>query len=204
VSPLATQLLRRVALFALLAALLLSLGPPLLHELGLLGGGTQGAVDAAIRAIDAARAYGGRDDDPPLAAARSELARAAALMARGEGRRARRAAAAARERAVDAQRLALTRREETRREAQKILVRVDEGINDLEELYGQVVPGLDRATVGRLLGVMKEARSTGAALFLAQQQGDHEKVVAGEAATLEALSSARRRLEAARRPVSQR
>jgi hypothetical protein len=105
---------------------------------------------------------------------------------------------------VDAQRLALTRREETRREAQKILVRVDAGINDLEELYGQVVPGLDRATVGRLLGVMKEARSTGAALFLAQQQGDHEKVVAGEAATLEALSSARRRLEAARRPVSQR
>jgi hypothetical protein len=199
VSPLAVQLLRRLALLALLAAAALTLGPPLLRELGLMGGGPQAALDAAARGVEAARAYGGRDDDPPLAAALAELGRAKQLLADGEGRRARKAAEGARARAVEAQRLALARREELRRRAEKVVLGLDRRINDLEDLYGQVTPGLDRVTVSRLLGVMKEARAAAAALFLAYEQGNHSRVVEDEAAALEVLGAARKQLEAARK-----
>jgi hypothetical protein len=199
VSPLAVQVLRRLALLALVAAAALAALPPALRELGM-GGGPQGAVDAAARGIDVARSYGARESDPPLAAALAELERARGLLARGQGRPARSAAHAARERAVEAQRAALARREDTRRRAQQVVLGIDKRISALEELYGQVTPGLDRPTVNRLLDVMKEARAAGAALFLAQQQGSHDKVVAEEAATVEVLEAARRQLEAARRP----
>jgi hypothetical protein len=196
-SPLAVHLLRRLAALALLAAAAMAVGPPLLRELGVLGGGPQAAADAAARAIEAARAYGARDADPPLAAALAEFARARQLLDRGERRGARKAAEAARERAVAAQRLGLARREEMRRRAEQVVLGIDRRVNDLEDLYEQV-RSADRAAAGRLLGVMKEARAAGAALFLGYEQHSHERVVAEEAAALEVLEAARKQLEAAR------
>lgn len=198
-SPLLVQLLRRVAVWSLVLALLLLLGPRLLTEMGLLGPSAEEVVEAAARSLEVARTYGADGQLAPFASAVRELEAARALARRGERREARRAAARVRALANEAQRLALSRREEERRRAQAIVAEVDRILNELEDLYGAVTPGLDKAQVSRLLSLMKEARRTGAALFLAYDQGNYGKVLEDEKQTKEALQAARGTLQDARR-----
>ncbi len=194
-SPLLIQLLRRVAVWSLVLALLLLLGPRLLTEMGLLGPSAQEVVEAAARSLEVARTYGADEQLAPFASAVRELEAARDLARRGERREARHAAARVRALANEAQRLALSRREEERRRAQAIVAEVDRILNELEDLYGAVAPGRDKAQVSRLLSLMKQARRTGAALFLAYDQGNYGRVVQDERATKEALAAARATLK---------
>lgn len=197
-SPLALQLLRRLAVWAVVLAFLLLSVPRVLTEFGLLGPSVQGQVDAAARAIEAARTYGASEGQATLGAAVEELDRARDLAKRGEDRRARRAAEAARERAIEAQRAALATREQARRRAEVIVADVDRLLNGLEQLYGKVTPGLDKATVSRLLSRMKNARQAGASLFLAHEQGDFVSVVQDEPAARRVLLAVRDELASAK------
>lgn len=194
-SPLLIQLLRRVAVWSLVLALLLLLGPRLLTEMGLLGPSAQEVVEAAARSLEVARTYGADEQLAPFASAVRELEGARDLARRGERREARRAAARVRALANEAQRLALSRREEERRRAQAIVAEVDRILNELEDLYGAATPGRDKAQVSRLLSLMKQARRTGAALFLAYDQGNYGRVVQDERVTKEALAAARATLK---------
>ncbi len=190
-SPLAIQILRRLTALAITLAVALILLPRLLTEVGVLGPTVHDEIDAAARGVAAASTYGARDTDPPLAAAVQALEHARQLEARGKGHEARRAAREAQARAVEAQRYALAARDERRRKAEAIVADIDKMINGLEDLYGEVTPGLDKATVGRLLSLMKDARQTGAAVVLAYEQGNYEKVVAEERGVRDALGSVR-------------
>ncbi len=193
-SPLLVQLLRRVAFWSLTLALLLLVGPRVLTELGLLGPSPQELVEGAARSLEVARTYGADDQLAPFAAAAKELETARELARQGKKREARRAAATVVALANEAQRLALSRREEERRRADAIVKDVDRMLNELEDLYGVVTQGLDKARVSRLLSLMKESRRTGAALFLANDQGNYRKVLEDEKATKEALAAARETL----------
>lgn len=197
--PLALHLLRRAALYALVAAGLLLVVPRALWELGLLGEDALAAVEQADRALDAARAYGAGAEMPALREAERQLQSARDLLRRGEKREARHAAAAARASAVEAQRAALVAQQEQHRRAEAIVDDVDRRLNELEESYTVMTTGLDKAAVAPLFSLMKTARAAGGGLTLAYEQGDYAKVLRDHQRALEVIASTRDTLRSTRR-----
>jgi hypothetical protein len=198
-SPLLVHFLRRVALVALILAVLAVVGPRVLRELGMIGPRVPEAIAAAERSIEAARHYGADDSMVTLQEASRYLQEARVLADRGEGRRAHHAAAAAAAQAIVAQRQALARREQQRRQAEEITHEIDKLLNGLDELYAHTSPGLSKAAAGELLSRLKSTRQNGAALLLAFEQGNYARVIAGEPATRKVLEAFREEMEAARR-----
>ncbi len=198
--PLTVLFLRRLAVAALVLAVLLAFGPRLLTDFGVIGPGAAGEIREAQQAVDAARSYGAPAGMPALADALRQLSLARDLAARGERREARRVAIQARRRGIDAQRDALSARAEIHKRAQAVVADVDRRLNELEDLYTRVTPSLDKAVVRQLFGLMKETREAGAGVSLAFEQGNDEKVVADEGAVRERLEAARARLRSFERP----
>lgn len=190
-SPVALQLLRRVAALSLVLALAIAVAPRALRELGLIGPEAGEALLTAERACEAARTYGATEADPAYGAAQRDLASARALLAKGDEREARAAAERAVEQAIVAQRTALVNHEQARIQAERIVEDVDRVLNELEDLYDEVTPGLSRAQVSELLSLMKRARQAGASLFLAYEQENFPRVVEDEAAARRVLLGAR-------------
>ena len=201
-SPLLVHFLRRVALVALILAVLAVLGPRVLRELGLIGPRVSEVIEGAERSIDAARHYGADDSMVALQEATRQLEEARVLEQHGEGRRARHAAAAASAQAIVAQRQALARREQRRRRAEEITHEIDKILNGLDELYAHTSPGLGKEAAGELLSRLKGARQTGAALILAFEQGNYARVIAEETVTRKVLEATREEMKAAGRPDS--
>ena len=197
--PLALHLLRRAALYALLAAALLLVVPRALFEFGILGEDAGAVVERAGRAVDAARTYGASADMPALREADRQLQLARDLVRRGEEREARRAAMAAQASAVEAQRAALVGQQEQHRRAEAIVDDVDKRLNSLEESYTVMTTGLDKATVAPLFSLMKTARAAGGGLTLAYEQGDYAKVLRDERRAIEVIESTRSTLRSAKR-----
>ena len=197
--PLALHLLRRGALYALVAAGLLAVVPPALLEFGVLGEKAGTVIERASRAVDAARSYGATAEMPALREADRQLQAARDFARQGEDREARRAAAAARASAVEAQRAALVTQQEQHSRAEAIVDDVDKRLNSLEESYTVMTTGLDKATVGPLFSLMKTARAAGGNLTLAYEQGDYAKVLRDEPAAIEVIESTRTTIKSAKR-----
>jgi hypothetical protein len=200
-SPLLFHLLRRIAVLALVLTVVLGVGWRLATELGLLGPSVDEVISSASNALEAARVYGADASLPEVQAAERELQGAREHAQKGEGREARRAAARATEHAVAAQRVALGRFSDERRRAEAVVSEIDRLVNDLEEIYSEVTPGLPRAEVDRLVSLMKSARRTGASLVLAYEQGRYQEVLEGEDTTRVALLAAQEKLRATPRPA---
>jgi hypothetical protein len=195
-SPLLVHFLRRVALFALILAVLAAFGTRLLRELGVVGPRVSDVIAGAERSIEAARHYGADDSMVSLQEASRQLQEARLLAGNGEGRRARHAAAAASELGIVAQRQALARRELQRRQAEQITVEIDKLLNGLDELYAHTSPGLSKEASGELLSRLKVARQTGAALILAFEQGNYARVIAEETVARKVLEATRQEMKA--------
>jgi hypothetical protein len=193
------RFLRRIAVLALILSVALWAVPRLLVEFGALGPTAQDRIDEAVRAIATARAYGGGADLAPLKAAEDEVARARALAQQGRQREARHAAARATSSAIEAQKMALVGHTEVRKKAETVYNDLDRQINDLEKLYAAVTPGLEKEQTAQLLSLMKVTRQSTGLLFLAYEQQDYGTVVDGEPKAREAVQSARKTLESARR-----
>ena len=189
--PLALHLLRRAALYALLAAILLLFVPRLLMEFGVLGEDAAVAVERAGRAVEAARAYGATPQMPAMRDAERQLQAARDLVRQGEKREARRTAAAAAANAVEAQRAALVARQEEQRRAEAIVDDVERRLDELEKSYGVVAADLDKAAVAPLFSMMKAARAAGGGLTLAYEQGEYAKVLQDEPAAIGIIESTR-------------
>jgi hypothetical protein len=196
-SPLLVHFLRRVALFALILAVLAAFGPRLLRELGVVGPRASEVIAGAERSIEAARHYGADDSMVSLQEANRQLQEARLLAGHGEGRRARHAAAAASELGIVAQRQALARREQQRRQAEEITREIDKLLNGLDELYAHTSPGLSKEAAGELLSRLKAARQTGAALILAFEQENYARVIAEETVARKVLEATRQEMKAA-------
>jgi hypothetical protein len=197
--PLALHLLRRAALYAFLAAVLLLFVPRLQMEFGVLGEDAAVCVERAGRAVDAARTYGAT---PPMTAMRDaerQLQSARDLVRQGEKREARRAAAAATANAVEAQRAALVAQQEEQRRAEFIVDDVEKRLDELEKSYGVVAADLDKASVAPLFSMMKAARAAGGGLTLAYEQGDYAKVLQDEPAAIGIIESTRTTLHSTKR-----
>jgi hypothetical protein len=192
-------LLRRLTIYALVAAALIWVVPRVLVEFGVLGPSPEETIAAAERALEAARSYGATPDMPPFVAAQKELERARSLAAQNHGRDARHASQHAQNLAIEAQRLALVRREERRHQAELIYNDLDRQVNELEKLYSSVTPGLEKTQVGELLSLMKATRVVTGTVFLAHEREDFEGVVEGETKARAAVTQMKSRLEAARR-----
>ena len=203
-SPFAVHLLRRVALLAGVAALLLIGVPRLLTWVGLIGPTPQEDIEAAGRTLAAARSFGARDDDASFSAGSKELARARGLLATGQRREARSAAARARVLGIEAQRAALGTRESLRRRAQRVVREIDALLNELEDVYEERAPTLDSGEQSRLLSLMKEARQAGGGVFLAFDQGQFGRVIEQEPACRTVLQKIKEQLDAARGPKAER
>jgi hypothetical protein len=198
-SPLLALFLRRLAVAAIAAAVLVLVAPRLLRNLGVVGPRPAELVESASRSLEAARSYGAGQELAAFRAAEVELEKARRLLAEGAAGGARRAALAATEQAIAAQRQALARREDERRAGQAVVDDVDRRLNQLETIYAQVTPRLGKAATSRLLARMKEARQAGAGLILAYEQGNYRKVMADEAEVREGLDGLRTELLAAAR-----
>jgi hypothetical protein len=196
-SPLLVQFLRRVAWVAVLVALFLLVGPRTLRHFGLIGPRAPELVESAARSLQAAQAYGADDEIPSFRAAEQELARARRLLDEGHWRVARQAAGEATDHAIEAQRTALARAEADRRAAQAAVDEVDRRLVELEELYARAVPRLDKAHLGPLLSLIKEARQIGAGLILDHEQKAYRRVLAQRESVLSALDSVGERMRAA-------
>ena len=196
--PIALRFLRRASVWAVALAALVIAVPRALTEMGVLGPSATEEVASAQRIIDAARAYGADEGEANLRAASSSLERARRFAESGQLRATRRAAAEARVLGVNAQRVALARREEQRRRGRTIVDGVDARLNDLEDLYAEASVGKSKAGLAEMLSAMKAARQSGASLFLAYEQGDYARVIEGEAAATETLERTRAALEAQR------
>jgi len=196
--PTALRFLRRVSVGAFALAILVAVVPWVLTELGFLGPTPREEVEAAQRVVDAARAYGAPESEPSLGAAVEALERARSFAASGNRRKTRRAALDARARGIEAQRVALASREDVRRRARTVVDGVDSLLNDLEDLYAEAAVGKQREEVADLLSLMKNARQSGASLFLAYEQGDYARVTEGEKAATDTLLGARAILRAKR------
>jgi len=192
-------LLRRLTIYALVAAALIWVVPRVLVEFGVLGPSPDETIAAAERALEAARSYGATPDMPPFVAAQKELERARSLAAQNDGRDARHASKHAQNLAIEAQRLALVRREERRHQAELIYNDLDRQVNELEKLYSSVTPGLEKTQVGELLSLMKATRVVTGTVFLAHEREDFQGVVEGETRARDAVTQMKLRLEAARR-----
>lgn len=197
--PLALHLLRRAALYAILAAAALLIVPRALMEFGIMGETAGVAVERAGRALEAAREYGAAPEMPAMRDATRQLQTARELMRRGEKREARRAAAGAAAGAVEAQRAALVARQEEQRRAEAVVDDVDKRLNELEETYTLMTKGLDKTAVSPLLSLMKTARAAGGGLTLAYQQGEYARVLRDHTAAIQVLESTRVTLRAPRR-----
>jgi hypothetical protein len=197
--PLALHLLRRLAFFALLAAVLLAFVPRLLMELGVVGEEAAVAVERAGRAVEAARTYGATPQMQAMRDAERQLQSARDLVARGSGREARHAAAAATTAAVEAQREALVAQQEQHRRAEAIVDDVEKRLDELEKSYGVITTGLDKATVAPLFSLMKTARAAGGGLTLAYEQGDYAKVLRDEPKAVHVIEDTRTTLHSAKR-----
>jgi hypothetical protein len=197
--PLALHLLRRLAFFALLAAVLLAFVPRLLMELGVVGEEAAVAVERAGRAVEAARTYGATPQMQAMRDAERQLQSARDLVARGSGREARHAAAAATTAAVEAQREALVAQQEQHRRAETIVDDVEKRLDELEKSYGVITTGLDKATVAPLFSLMKTARAAGGGLTLAYEQGDYAKVLRDEPKAVQVIEDTRTTLHSAKR-----
>jgi hypothetical protein len=195
----ALRLLRRLAVLALVVSVGLWAAPRLLVEFGVLGPTAQERIDEASRAIATARAYGGGAGLAPLRAAEDEVARARALALQGREREARHAAMRATTAAIEAQKMALVAHTEVRQKAEAVYNDLDRQINELEKLYDQVTPGLEKEQTAQLLSVMKVTRQSTGLLFLAYEQQDYGTVVDREPRARRAVESARKTFEAARR-----
>jgi hypothetical protein len=193
------HLLRRTALYALLAAILLLFVPRLLMEFGVLGEGAAAAVERAGRAVEAARAYGATPQMPAMRDAELQLQSARELVRQGEKREARRTAAAASANAVEAQRAALVARQEEERRAEAIVDDVENRLDDLEKSYGVVAADLDKAAVAPLFSLMKAARAAGGGLTLAYEQGEYAKVLQDEPAAIGVIEATRATLQSTKR-----
>lgn len=192
--PLALLLLRRVAGYALVFAVLLWASPKILTSFGILGPSLEEEIQSAERSLTAARSYGAPETEPAYARAAQALVRARQAAARNERRQAKRAIAEARENAIDAQRIALATREESRKAAQKVVADVDHGLNELEDLFSDVRKRADKKEVDRLFALMKSTRQRSAALFLFFEEQSYAKVVAGEKEVRDLLASTRQEL----------
>ena len=190
-SPLLTLFLRRLAVIALLLAVLLLVIPRLLTQLGILGPRAEELLGSAASAVEAARSYGADEDLPSFVAAQKELLAAQTLLQAGRKREAVKAASRAAEKAVLAQRDGLTRRDQNRRRADTIVKEVDRRLIVLEVLYSRASKVADKKRLGELLSFMKGARQAGAGLVLAFEQGDFARVIGGEAAAFATLDAVR-------------
>jgi len=198
-TPLTLALLRRVTGYALVLAVLALTLPRLLTTLGVLGPSIDDEIAAAGHALEAARAYGATSEDPSYARAEAALARARELASRSSRIQAKRATAEAQSLATEAQRLALARREDARRQAQKVVVETDRMMNDLEDVYSEVTRSLDKPTVARLFSTMKATRQKAAALWLAFEEGNYARVTQDAPETRDVLLAAKAELRAAGR-----
>ena len=193
------HLLRRAAVYALVAAVLVLTVPRLLTEFGVLGEDASLAVERAGRAVEAARAYGATTEMEALREAERHLQSARELVTRGEKREARRTAAAAAGHAVEAQRAALVAQQERHRRAEAVVDDVEDRLDDLEESYGVVTKGLDKAAVAPLFSLMKAARAAGGGLTLAYEQGDYARVLRDQPAAVQIIESTRDTLRSSKR-----
>jgi len=193
------MLMRRVAVYALAASAAIWGVPKILIELGVLGPSPDETIAAAERALEAARTYGATPAIPAFAAAQKELERARTLAAQNHRREARHASKRAQDLAVEAQRAALVHRDEARTQATRIYNDLDRQVNDLEKLYSAVSPGLEKASLGELLSLMKVTRMSTGVVFLAYEREDFPSVIEGESKARGAIAQMRSRLEAARR-----
>jgi hypothetical protein len=192
------RFLRRIAVLALIIALLIWVVPTLLVRAGVLGPSASQRIDEASAAVATARAYGA-SGGPALAAAERKLAEARTLAAGGKGSEARRAAEEAAASAIEAQKAALVSQSEMQRRAEVVYNDLDREINDLEKLYEAAAPGLEKEQVAHLLSLMKVTRQSTGVLFLAYEQKDYGRVLEGERHARDVVASTRSRLESARR-----
>jgi len=195
----ALVLLRRIAVLALVLSVALWAVPRLLVELGVMGPTAQETIDEAGRAIATARAYGGGAGLAPLKAAEDEVARARALVQQGREREARHAAHRATTSAIEAQKMALVADTEVRVQAETVYNDLDRQIIDLEKLYTEVTPGLEKEQTAELLSLMKVTRQSAGLLFLAYEQQDYGTALDREPAARRAVEKARKTLESARK-----
>ncbi len=186
-------------MLALVLSVALWAAPRLLVEFGVLGPTAEERIDEAGRAIATARAYGGGAGLAPLKAAEDEVARARSLAQQGREREARHAAVRATTSAIEAQKMALVAHTEVRQKAETVYNALDRQINDLEKLYAEITPGLEKEQTSQLLSLMKVTRQSTGLLFLAYEQQDYGTVVDREPPARQAVESARRTLESARR-----
>jgi len=193
------RLLRRIAVLALVLSVALWAVPRLLVEFGVLGPTAEERIEEALRAIATARAYGGGAGLAPLRAAEDEVARARALAQQGKEREARHAAERATTSAIEAQKMALVAHTEVRQKAEAVYNDFDRQINDLEKLYAAVTPGLEKEQTAQLLSLMKVTRQSTGVLFLAYEQQDYGTVVDRGPRAQQAVDTARKRLETAKR-----
>ncbi len=198
-SPLLLRALRRLAGYALVFAIGLIVVFKVLPAFGILGPSAADEIDTAGRALETAKVYGAEAGLPSLDAAQAGLKQARELLAAGHNRSAKQAALSARGYAIAAQREALARREGERRRARQIVADIDRLLSGLEEVYSQAAEGKDKAATGPLLAVMRDARETGASLFLAFEQGNFRKLIAEGDAVKVHLAEAKATLESARR-----
>jgi hypothetical protein len=210
-SPLLVGLLKRLALWGLVGAAILVIGPPVLTEFGLLGPSLDEILEGTARSVETARLYGATDELPSFAAANRELEAAKDLGAHGEMRRARHAARRAGAHAIAAQREALARKEAERRRADAIHDEIDAALNELEDLYDRVERRNPKGAAEPLLSTMKAARQAGAGLILAYEEGNYRKVIVEEETVKQLLRAYREEIAkggdalaaaAARRPSS--
>ncbi len=195
----AVRLLRGIAAAALISSLLLWLVPLVLTELGVMGPTPQEDVDQVDRAINVARTYGAASL-PVFQKAQDERDRARELVKAGRGREAHRMAEQAMAYAVEAQKQALVRRSDAQQRAEVVYNDLDRQINELEKIYTEVAPGVEKTELGRLLSMMKVTRQAAGVVFLAYEQQDWPGVLKGEGRAREEIAVMRKALEAARRP----
>lgn len=193
------KFLRRIAVLALVLSVALWAVPRLLIELGVLGPTAKERIEEAGRAIATARAYGGGAGLAPLTAAENGVAQARALAEQGHEREARRAAVRATTSAIEAQRMALVAQTEVRQRAQAVYDDLDRQINGLEKLYAEITHGLEKEPTAQLGSLMKATRQSAGLFFLAYEQKDYGTALDRERAARQAVESARRTLESARR-----
>jgi len=142
------RLLRRLSVLALAATVVLLVGPRLLAFFGLIGPSVQDRIAEAERALRAAESYGARPDSPAMLSARQEVEAARRLAGQGSDRAARHAAQRAQARATEAQATALVSEGLSEQKAHALVQDLDREVNELENLYAKVSPGLDRPARG--------------------------------------------------------
>jgi hypothetical protein len=198
VSPLAIELLRRLSLLALALSVVLLVVPTVLSELGVWGPGLEEQLDAVDGALQVARVYGARPEDPSHHEAEKTLAEARHLAQTGSAWRARQVAKRAAASALQAQREALTARAAARRQAASAASDIDRRLNELEDLYAHATrdPSASGAQKKALLPLMKEARRAGAGVLLAIEEAEYDRAFSLQADAVATLEKTRQGLVA--------